>query len=257
MDLAAESRAGIDAIAADAIPLPPADVREIRWVEVWEGEAGADLPESEGVLVTDAAVSQDIDLASGDQLSGGHDSAGDNVGAEEVESIGCDDDDICDVGEGVECPGCAAVTVVAGGLHTCALREDKSTWCWGAISGMMPASVGGTLHARHVCTAWSHACALTDTGTVWCWGANQVGQVGNGEEAPLFLDPQPVSNLAEVSVLSCGDSGSAGVVGPVDGGHACVVVEDDSVWCWGNGDSGQLGNGAMSGSKVPVQPVSF
>jgi len=35
--------------------------------------------------------------------------------------------------------------------------------------------------------------------------------------------------------------------------HACAIDYSGQAWCWGNGGSGRLGNGASSNSAVPVQ----
>src|SRR5437879_8780047 len=37
------------------------------------------------------------------------------------------------------------------------------------------------------------------------------------------------------------------------GGHSCAVMADQSVWCWGQNTTGQLGNGTIADSTVPVQ----
>ncbi|MEO8551279.1 MAG: RCC1 repeat-containing protein, partial [Kofleriaceae bacterium] len=36
-------------------------------------------------------------------------------------------------------------------------------------------------------------------------------------------------------------------------GHSCAVRTDGTVWCWGQNDSGQLGDGTATDSSVPVQ----
>ena len=37
------------------------------------------------------------------------------------------------------------------------------------------------------------------------------------------------------------------------GGHSCAIMGDKSVWCWGQNTTGQLGNGSIADSTVPVQ----
>src|SRR5438445_12866630 len=37
------------------------------------------------------------------------------------------------------------------------------------------------------------------------------------------------------------------------GGHSCAIMADQSVWCWGQNTTGQLGNGTTADSTVPVQ----
>jgi alpha-tubulin suppressor-like RCC1 family protein len=33
--------------------------------------------------------------------------------------------------------------------------------------------------------------------------------------------------------------------------HLCAIARDDAVWCWGNNDSGQLGDGTKVDRLVP------
>src|SRR5438445_12382466 len=37
------------------------------------------------------------------------------------------------------------------------------------------------------------------------------------------------------------------------GGHTCSIMADQSVWCWGQNTTGQLGNGTIADSTVPAQ----
>jgi len=56
-------------------------------------------------------------------------------------------------------------------------------------------------------------------------------------------------------IVLCGGSGTASAAAPLiaaGGGHTCAVLPTGSAQCWGDGASGQLGNGAMSDSAVPV-----
>lgn len=61
------------------------------------------------------------------------------------------------------------------------------------------------------------------------------------------------------AVLTVADPPAAALASRADGklsalnAHACAVGADGRAYCWGNGASGELGNGASTASAVPVQ----
>ncbi len=144
-------------------------------------------------------------------------------------------------------------SVVGGTAFSCALHDEAvggpGVWCFGennhgqlgrgapgADSGVpMIVDTGTALFGQLVATG-EHTCAIVQPGNeLRCWGGNGIGLLGNGT-----LD----------------DSGTP--VAPVDGGawqsisvghaHTCGVKKvDGTLWCWGTGDYGQLGNGVASG----------
>ena len=91
--------------------------------------------------------------------------------------------EICD-------PDCAGpfTTLVAGGLHTCALpAQSKTVTCWGAgyygqngQSANGPAQVTLPELVRDLHVGFEHTCALLDGGEVRCWGLSAEGQLGVG-----------------------------------------------------------------------------
>lgn len=138
--------------------------------------------------------------------------------------------------------------------HACALLSSGEVWCWGDNSlgqlgrgagpGLLPASsspapvdLGGP--ALEVLAGLRFSCALRQDGAVICWGAGTFGVLGNGQEAV-------VGNV--------GNDETPASVGPVQLGgravqlalgfdHACAVMEEGSVRCWGYNALGQLGYG--------------
>ena len=96
-----------------------------------------------------------------------------------------------------------------------------------------------------VVTASFHTCALRTDGTVWCWGVNgDLGLLGNGTSTARETQPVQVSNLTDVVQLAAGLA------------HTCALTRDGTVWCWGQGTDGQVGNGLTDRpNPVPVQVV--
>jgi alpha-tubulin suppressor-like RCC1 family protein len=86
----------------------------------------------------------------------------------------------------------------------------------------------------------SFSCALRSNGSVKCWGLNTSGQLGQGDLVNRGGEPDDMGdNLFNVD-LGVGLSAKNIAAG---GRHACVILQDDRVKCWGRNDSGQLGLG--------------
>jgi alpha-tubulin suppressor-like RCC1 family protein len=158
--------------------------------------------------------------------------------------------------------GRTAKSISAGMSHVCAVLDNGSVKCWGAgwsgqlgtgatdnrgdASGEMgdslpavPLGTGRT--AKYVAAGFDHTCALLDNNTVKCWGDGSEGELGYGDGASRgdgpgeMGDALPVVNLGTgrtVKQLSAGWHGN------------CAVLDNDSVKCWGNNDSGESGLGA-------------
>ncbi|CAJ59994.1 MULTISPECIES: RCC1-like domain-containing protein [Frankia] len=85
--------------------------------------------------------------------------------------------------------------------------------------------------------------AVAGSGTEWSWGYNGLGQLGNGT----------ITNSA-VPVRVSGLTGLTDVVGVAAGRYAAYAVRrDGTAWSWGYNAYGQLGNGRITNSTVPVR----
>ena len=148
--------------------------------------------------------------------------------------------------------GGAATAVTTGAAHTCAVGGDGALLCFG---GNGDGQLGnGTTDDRSTATrvafpagaeairivrasaGGAHTCAIDAAGALWCWGRGAEGQVGDGGRAGR-LSPVLTPVAPESSASSTITSVSAG------GAHTCAIA-GSAVYCWGRGDSGQLGTGA-------------
>ena len=87
----------------------------------------------------------------------------------------------------------------------------------------------------------SHTCATTDQRTLWCWGGSFDGQLGNQDTEWNFSPVRSTALRHDVRAVSSGQS------------HTCALDTAGGVHCWGNNDSGQLGNGSTQASMTAVE----
>ncbi len=150
--------------------------------------------------------------------------------------------------------GTFATAVAAGGFHTLALTSTGLVYGWGsndqgqlgngsATDSDVPVAVSlptGTV-AIAIAALGDGGMALTASGTVYAWGAGSDGQLGNGSMAGSDV-PVAVSIPAGQRVTAI--AGGAA--------HALALTASGTVYAWGAGSDGQLGNGSATDSDVPV-----
>lgn len=91
-------------------------------------------------------------------------------------------------------------------------------------------------------------CARLATGKVACWGSNRRGELGQGGDNYGFEygEPAVVKGLPSATAVAVG------------GEHACALAETGAVWCWGDNNRGNLGDGtAVEFSTTPVRVVGL
>jgi alpha-tubulin suppressor-like RCC1 family protein len=136
--------------------------------------------------------------------------------------------------------------------HTCVPREDGKVLCFGRnAAGQLgdgtttdrglPEPVMAPAGIVALAASSQHTCGRTNDGTLFCWGRNLEGQVGVGATSELEATPQMVTLGAAVGPIAAGE------------GFTCVVIAGGTVKCWGEGSSGQLGDGLESDSLTPVE----
>jgi alpha-tubulin suppressor-like RCC1 family protein len=151
-----------------------------------------------------------------------------------------------------EAEGCDdAMSVAAGGGHSCALRESGEVVCWGTnfegavgdgteTTRTSPVRTGSLSDIVEVATGINHGCARTSAGVVSCWGFNSVGQLGDGTSTLERLSPVTVGLSTPASAIAAGRS------------HTCAVASNGTLRCWGLNGSRQLGDGSTMNRNAPV-----
>ena len=141
--------------------------------------------------------------------------------------------------------------ISAGGGYTCAV-VNGGAWCWGNgaqfqlgnavnLSRNTPQQVRGFASGvEQISAGDGHTCAVV-SGRAVCWGRGRSGQLGSGTSPLNASTPQQVHGLVSgVKQISAGNF------------HACAVV-NRGAWCWGKGESFQLGNAVRSNRNTPHQ----
>ena len=137
--------------------------------------------------------------------------------------------------------------IATGGYHACALTSGGGVKCWGyGYSGqwgsiLTPVDVSGLERGvRAIAAGVAYTCALTWGGGVKCWGDNQNGELGDGT---TIARPTPV----DVRGLTGGAVAIAAAAY-----HACALISDGGVKCWGDNENGELGDGTTTWRLTPV-----
>ncbi|WP_437338586.1 RCC1 domain-containing protein [Sorangium sp. So ce394] len=151
--------------------------------------------------------------------------------------------------------------IACGSSHSVALGKGVGVYAWGRNevgqvgngtekNVLLPALVRGLEGAEvtHVAAGGFHGLALYSNGRVMSWGYNGSGQLGVvdvDENRSLTAVEAQVPITVKVNALAGGAYNSV------------ALAEDATVWTWGHGEFGALGNGEFKSSSVPIQIPDF
>jgi alpha-tubulin suppressor-like RCC1 family protein len=142
--------------------------------------------------------------------------------------------------------------VSSGGNHTAAIKTDGTLWTWGlGTSGQLGnaqitnrstpvITVAGGNNWKQVSAGDIHTTAIKTDGTLWTWGSGSSGQLGNAQTTSRST---PVTTFAGGSSWKQVSSGNS---------HTVAIKTDETLWTWGNGNSGRLGNNQTTNRSTPV-----
>ena len=145
------------------------------------------------------------------------------------------------------------------GWHACALRATGTVMCWGegdhgelgdggTASASSPQQVPGLSNVTAIATGGGPtdldaSCAISG-GVVSCWGNGMFGRLGQGSASSSGVPVEVVGLPGPATSVAIGYD------------HACALLADGELWCWGRGDHGQLGDGRGQSSLQPVRVMT-
>jgi len=152
----------------------------------------------------------------------------------------------------------AVAVTTRGNAFTCALLADGTASCWGkedygelgsgvTMDQAEPMQVANIADGIAIQSGSSHTCVVSKSGAVQCWGRDMDGQIGDGRLGNNINATTPVSVLGVKSAvaIACGSA------------HACVILDDQTVTCWGSNAGPPYSTIAWTISATPLPVVSL
>lgn len=129
------------------------------------------------------------------------------------------------------------------GDYACAIKSDKTLYCWGVTTSVPTLLDSGSWESVDV-GDWSsdvHACGIKTGGAAFCWRNGNGGRVGNGVATNTeYATPQAVSGGHSFIDISSAQNVS------------CGIRTDGRVLCWGVDAFGETGVGSVGTRSVPT-----
>jgi alpha-tubulin suppressor-like RCC1 family protein len=156
------------------------------------------------------------------------------------------------------------VAIATGAQHSLALLSNGTVMAWGANEwgqlgigttygpdhcykpteptqcSTTPVPVNGLSEVTAIAAGQNDSFALLKDGTVMAWGSNAGGDLGVGAGGSGTAVPTPITGLSGVTGIAAG------------GDNGLALLRDGTVMSWGTNEFGQLGDGALTQSDVPV-----
>ena len=136
--------------------------------------------------------------------------------------------------------------------HTCGIRNSGELYCWGEGNhGRLgdgdtsdhdvatPLRVESASDWTHISAdGVNHTCGIQNS-ELYCWGRGNHGRLGDGDTSDHDVaTPQRVGNKSDWTHISLGYA------------YTCGIRNEGELYCWGEGNNGQLGDGDTSDHDV-------
>lgn len=175
----------------------------------------------------------------------------------------CDELEFIDIGLG-------PTRAVSGDANeACFVGGDGRVRCWfhcrpagftgtGASASHLPWIDAGLTDVVQLSASYSHYCAVSADGTVSCGGRHGGRDWSRWCDAVRAAAGAAAAATAAVPILPHWE-GPRTITLPgralrvsVGAAHACALIANGTVWCWGSNHYGQLGDGTCVDSDAPV-----
>jgi len=163
-----------------------------------------------------------------------------------------------------------STSLVTGLDHACVLSTAGNAYCWGS-NGYGQLGIGGAVGSgqrqlqmvavtmpsgqtfTRLAAGEYHTCGITPAGAAYCWGRNGSGQLGDGTQTDRST-PTAVAMPGGVTfkAISLGELHSCAIAGTPPTAGSGTTASTGRVYCWGDNEYGQLGDGAASGNRSPI-----
>ncbi len=149
--------------------------------------------------------------------------------------------------------GLERIVDIAPGI---ALDADGHVWTWGYNnSGQLgdgtttnrstPAMVEGLENVAAIDGSDNNRAAVTEDGTLYIWGSNSGGQLGTSPDNSAHSTPVRVEGIGSVQTVKLTAS------------SVLVLLEDGTVWSWGENNYGTLGTGESPYYSPRIAPAQI
>ena len=144
----------------------------------------------------------------------------------------------------------------AGTMNSCGITTAMALKCWGSADfgalgngsstgqSLLPILIDSGTPYTKLSVGEQNTCAITNMGEARCWGLNSNGRLGVGSMNIAITTPTSVITPAEIGFINWIYTAS---------GTTCATSNLNKLYCWGEGSSGELGNGNLQDSNFAAR----